>query len=108
VPLAFATFNDLVVIATDAATLQTAEDSASLAENDRFETAIAPLPDKNHGYFYFDVAESYPLLVDVLGGFNDEDVRPYLEGIQAISAAAAPMGEDHVQHGTLYVVTNSE
>jgi hypothetical protein len=84
-------------------------DGDSLADNELFQRAIGPLPDKNHGYFYLDIAASYDLLEeilteDIVGG----EVRLFLEDIQAISLAVAPMDDKYVQHGTFYVVTNKD
>ncbi|MCL4266959.1 MAG: DUF3352 domain-containing protein [Anaerolineae bacterium] len=106
-PVGFSFMENLLVAGSSRRILAQAiqEDSTSLLENELFETAVAPLPNKNHGYFYLDVTQSYQLLESLLGNVNDEEVRPFLTGIQAISAATAPMDDDYVQHGTLHVVT---
>jgi hypothetical protein len=106
--------DDFFALGTSRGLLETAFDGGDkLADDATFKAAIAPLPTKNTGYFYANVAGGMDLLYQAMSPWEqesfDREGRAILAPIKAIGGASEPMGrEKDSASGTLFVLMEGE
>ena len=105
---------DYLFIGTSKNVIELATDTggSALADSKRFQTAVKPLPGGSSGYVYVDVQQSVEVIYRTLDDYDrdefDENIRPYIESLLAISLATEPMDNNGVLGGALFVYTEAE
>jgi hypothetical protein len=90
--------DDFFALGTSQSLLETAfEGGDTLADDETFKAATAPLPKKNSGYFYLNLADSLDLIYAMMSDYEKADfdeARDVLGPIKAISAAGEPINRE--------------
>lgn len=109
--LGYGLVGDFVVMGSSRQVLNSLASASGspLAQNTVFKEASAPLPERNSGYIYLDVAGLVNMYYRQMSDSDkrdfDRDVRPYIGAIRAITMTAKPAkGTDDTLHGSLFVL----
>ncbi len=115
ITLGYGFVGDFVVIGSSRLALnELANASGSpLAKNATFREAIAPLPEKNSGYVYLDMAGLVDLFYRQMSDTDrrdfNRDVRPYVGTVRAVSMAAQSSGnKDDALRGSLFMLLDQD
>lgn len=75
-----------------------------------FQTAVRHLPGKLRGHAYVDVERALTTIYRTMDDFDrgefNEQIRPYVESIRAVSMGTKPMNNKGVLEGALFVCTD--
>jgi hypothetical protein len=114
ITLGYGLKDDLLIIGSSLEMLRTAMQGRdqSLSDNDTFRTAVSQLSDRAASYLFVDVDKAVRLIYEVMGTAEkadfDENVRPYLEPLRAISMGAEPTDKEGISRGTLFLYVRQE